>query len=277
MPGGSSRAALPPPDFVIVGARKCGTTALYSYLSGHPAIAMSTLKEPCFWSRDFDAGWGLRERAAYDAIWSDAAPGALRGEASPVYLQSRMAIPDLLVARPDVRLIAMIRNPVEMVVSRHANLLRDRDEDITDFEVAWRLQEERLRGDFLPARCRFPEVFQYRAYAAIGDHLERFFARVPARQRIVIVYDDFRADTRGEYLRALALLGLADDGRAEFAPVSQAYALRWSGLPDVQRWLGPPPRLRSPPLLDSSLPVARCENAARSARRPIRWPAPPSR
>lgn len=225
-----------PPDFAIVGARKCGTTALYSYLATHPRVAMSKLKEPCFWSRDLDAGWGLRDRDAYEALWADGRAGALRGEASPVYLQSHVAIPDLLAARPDVRLIAMIRDPVEMVVSRHGEMLADGDEDV-DCETAWRLQERRLHGEALPPRCPYPEVFQYRAYAAIGDHLERFFDLVPAGQRIVIVYDDFRADTRGEYLRTLALLGLVDDGRADFAPVRQASALRWRGLAELQAWL----------------------------------------
>jgi hypothetical protein len=239
MPGGVPSTIRPPPDFAIVGARKCGTTALYSYLASHPAIAMSALKEPCFWSSDLDAGWGLRHRAEYNALWADAAPGMLRGEASPVYLLSQVAIPDLFAARRDVRLIAMIRNPVEMVVSRHANMLLDRDEDVADVEAAWRLQERRQRGEALPARCPYPEAFQYRAYAAIGDQLERLFERVPAGQRIVIVYDDFRADPRAQYLRVLALLGLADDGRADFAPVRQAHALRWAGLADLQHRLAP--------------------------------------
>ena len=113
-------SALPPPDFAIVGAPKCGTTALYSYLAAHPGVAMSRHKEPCFWRRDVDGGWWLKDRADYDAQWAGTAPGALRGEASPFYLQSLIAIPDLLAARPDVRLIAMIRSPVQMAASRHA-------------------------------------------------------------------------------------------------------------------------------------------------------------
>ncbi len=235
MPGLQPDTALPPPDFAIVGARKCGTTALYSYLATHPGIAMSARKEPCFWSSDLDAGWGLRTREAYDAMWAEARPSALRGEASPVYLQSQVAVRDLLAARPDVRLVAMIRNPLEMVASRHANMLVDRDETV-DLETAWRLQERRLRGEALPPRCPFPEVFQYRAYAAIGDHLERFFELVPAGQRVVVVLDDLRLDPRREYLRVLALLGLADDGRTEFRPVREASALHWPSARDFQLW-----------------------------------------
>ena len=125
MPG-SSPAAVPiptgaPPDFAVVGAPKCGTTALYTWLATHPGIAMSARKEPCFWSHDIATAGRIGDPAAYAALWDGAVPGALRGEASPVYLQSRVAIPELLAARPEVRLVAMIRNPVEMVASRHAN------------------------------------------------------------------------------------------------------------------------------------------------------------
>ncbi len=230
-------AALPPPDFVIVGAPKCGTTALYSYLSGHPGIAMSPRKEPCFWSTDIEAVWRLQDRAAYDALWAEAPPGALRGEASSLYLQSRVAIPSLLAARPDVRLIAMIRNPVEMAASRHANLLHGSNEDVEDFEAAWRLQEQRRRGESLPQGCTVPGALQYFQNAAIGDQLESFLAIVPAGQRLVIVYEDFRADPRAEYLRALELLRLPDDGRMDFAPVHASRNLRISVAGALQRWL----------------------------------------
>src|SRR4051794_37182405 len=90
----STRRSLPEPvnpDFAIVGAPKCGTTALYSYLDGHPGIAMSRSKEPVFWSRDLATPEPL-SRADYDALWNGAPAGALRGEASTRYLRSDVAI-----------------------------------------------------------------------------------------------------------------------------------------------------------------------------------------
>lgn len=238
MPDWTPDSALPPPDFAIVGAPKCGTTALYSYLATHPGIAMSTIKEPCFWSRDVDVWWRTTDPAEYQALWQDAPPGALRGEASPVYMQSLVAIPDLLAARPDIRLIAMVRNPVDIAITRHASMVVLYQEDVADFEAAWRLQERRLAGEAVPPRCTERQLLQYRANALVGDHLERFLALVPAPQRIVIVYDDFRADPRREYLRALALLGLDDDGRMEFPLVNTRKALRWTGLLDFRDWVG---------------------------------------
>ena len=162
---------------------------------------------------------------------------ALRGEATPVYLESRVAIPELLGARPDARLIAMIRNPVEMVASRHGNLAGR----LVKRTAIWRPLGGCRSGGCAAKHCHSAAaetwVARYRAYAAIGDMLERFIALVPAGQRIVIVYDDFRADTRWEYLRVLALLGLADDGRTEFAPVNNNVAERWPGMPDFQQRL----------------------------------------
>lgn len=234
----SFEARLPPPDFAIVGAPKCGTTALWSYLATHPGIAMSARKEPRFWSSDlYPASFRISDRTSYDALWADAPPHALRGEASPVYLQSRVAVPALLAARPDVRLIAMIRNPAEMVASLHSSLVVRFQEDVADLESAWRLQERRIRGEALPRHCIEPAHLQYRANAAIGDMLERFLDTTAPEQRVVIVHDDLRTDTRQEYLRVLRLLGLDDDGRQCFPPVNGNLALRWAGLADFQQWL----------------------------------------
>jgi hypothetical protein len=227
----------PPPDFAIVGMPRSGTTALYRYLADHPGVTMSSRKEARFFSSDIDTPGRARTRAEYDALWADAALGTLRGEASPDYIQSRVAIPALLAERSDARLIAIVRNPLEIAAAHYANMRVDGDEDAPDFETAWRLQDRRLRGERLPPGCTVPSVFQYRDYAAVGDQLERFFAAAPVEQRLVVLYDNFRAATRAEYLRVLAFLGLPDDGRTEFAPANANRALR---IPWLRRW----PRLK---------------------------------
>jgi hypothetical protein len=154
--------ALPPPEFAIVGAPRCGTTAMYRYLASHPGVAMSSQKEARFFSTDIDTGKRASSWAEYEALWDRAPPGALRGEATPDYIQSKVAIRALLAARPDAKLIAMVRNPVEIVASHHAQLHVDGIEDAADLETAWRLQERRKRGEALPRGCtRSPAVFQY--------------------------------------------------------------------------------------------------------------------
>ena len=220
------RASLQPPDFAIVGAPRCGTTALHTYLSTHPCISMSSRKEPHFWSPDVPRMLMVSNPADYAALWSGAPPGSLRGEASPDYLRSQVAVPRLLAGRPDMRFVAMVRNPVDLVTSLHSIMVLSLNEDVRDFEAAWRLQTSRQRGQRIPPECVEPVMLQYEAYGSIGDQLERFMETVPARQRTVILYDDFRADPRGQYLRVLKLLGLPNDGRVDFAPLSANRALR---------------------------------------------------
>lgn len=235
--GGEPRRAPPAPDFAIVGAAKCGTTALYTYLAGHPGIAMSRRKEPCFWSPDVERFGRVESSSEYEALWEGAPPGALRGEASTAYIQSNVAVPEILRLRPDAKFIAMLRNPVEMAPARHSEMLNRFHEDVGDFERAWRLQEARRRGEHIPAACGERQTLQYHEVSAIGDFLARFLERVPEGQRLVILFDDLKADARRVYLETLRFLGLEDDGRSDFRPVHTNRNLRSTRFARIHRAL----------------------------------------
>jgi hypothetical protein len=215
------------PHFIIVGAPKCGTTALFEYLKTHPKLAASTVKEPHFWGPDVRVKVSVRDPEVYAGLWRDAPAGALRFEASPAYIFSKQAVPNILEANPEARLIAMVRHPVEMVASFHGQLVRNLHEDVADLGEAWALQETRRRGDQIPPRCPLPERLQYKEVCALGDQLERFFATVPSGQRHVIVFDDLRANPRKAYLEVLQFLGVEDDGRSSFPVENRAVSLRW--------------------------------------------------
>src|SRR5438045_3561388 len=85
------------PDFFIVGAPKCGTTALYEYLKQHPGIFLPRKKEPHFFCSDLDsgserdAGYFTRDRGKYLSLFGGAAEGQIIGDASATYLYSRVA------------------------------------------------------------------------------------------------------------------------------------------------------------------------------------------
>ena len=134
------------PDFVIVGAPKCGTTALASYLDGHPRIFLSRVKEPNYFC--FDAP-GLRvvdRLETYSGLFTPAQPGQLCGEASTAYLFSHAAVPAILESNPAARIIVLVRNPLEMVVAHHHEKLHHFEENEPDFEIAWRLSARARAG-----------------------------------------------------------------------------------------------------------------------------------
>jgi hypothetical protein len=148
-----------PPDLVIAGAAKSGTTALYTYLAQHPGVFMPRLKEPDFFSTDLPGGISTLDE--YRALFAAAPPHCLTGEASTEYLYSKVAIARAVAHNPKMKFIFMLRNPVDAAVSLHGYAYRYGREPHSDFEYAWRAQEIR----FAKQRKTQPElnnrIFEY--------------------------------------------------------------------------------------------------------------------
>ena len=150
------------PDFFIIGAPKCGTTALVSYLSEHPDVFMSEPKEPHFFADDFPHYKKyIPTIDAYERLFEDAAlkPATRVGEASVWYLYSEYAIKNIHKYRPDAKLIVMLRDPVEVMQSLHKQLLWTMDENQPSFEKALELMPMRARAVCLASGVSRAEIF----------------------------------------------------------------------------------------------------------------------
>ena len=231
------------PDFFIVGAPKCGTTALYEYLYPHPNIFLAAVKEPHFFAKDLGTYPRIKSSDEYAAIFADRTDWHLRvGEASVYYLRSAVAIPRIREFNPAARLIAMFRNPVEMVHSLHSQLLYVSEEIVEDFETAWRLQERRSRGIDLPPRIRSPLLVQYREVGQFGTQAQRLLESFPREQVKLILFDDFAASPQRIYDEVIEFLGVPHDGRTEFPRINENKRARVAWLKQFYR--KPPPVLR---------------------------------
>src|SRR5215207_9230182 len=93
------------PDFFIVGAPKCGTTAMYEYLRQHPSIFMPFHKEPLFFGSDLHHRYGRLTEAEYRALFRAARPDQRVGEASAWYLYSTTSAAEIHAAAEDARII----------------------------------------------------------------------------------------------------------------------------------------------------------------------------
>jgi hypothetical protein len=214
------------PDFFIIGAPKCGTNALYSYLKEHPQVYMPDLKEPQYFSRDFPDLAQVDSQDAYERLFAPAPAGAVLGEASVWYLYSDAAVPAIREANPAARFIAILRNPIDAAHSLHTQFLRSLKESEDDFETAWNLQEERRHGRKLPRYCPEPRCVQYQEAHSFGLQVQRLMERVPADQLKVLIFEEFFADVRRGYSELLEFLGLEPDGRQEFAVANESRAAR---------------------------------------------------
>ena len=224
------------PDFFIIGAPKCGTTSLAAWLREHPGIYMPRFKEPHFFNSDHNfintPSWDH-----YRSLFRDADPGLHRavGEASVWYLYSERAVPEILRHFPEARLIALVRNPVEMAYALFEQQRFSGMEHLRDFEAAWRAQAQRKEGRNVASFCREPKHLLYAEACSLGCQLERLHAVARPEQILTLVLDDFRQDPRAQYLRVLEFLGLEDDQRREFPVLNSAKSRR---LPMLTRMVG---------------------------------------
>jgi hypothetical protein len=219
------------PDFFIVGAPRCGTTAMCRYLSRHPQICFSRPKEPHYFSRlDHDP---TPEELRRDYLnkrfghFEDRHRAAGEGSVSYLYLPG--VIERINNLNPEAKFVVQIRNPLSMLPSYHQRMRFLLQEDEPDFRKAWDLQEARHDGRHVPKRCLDWRLLMYSHVAMFGVQVERLFNLVGRDRSHVIVFDDFKADNRGTYLSLLDFLGVEDDGQTDFERrfQSQMYRYEW--------------------------------------------------
>ncbi len=223
------------PNFFIVGAPKCGTTALSRYLGEHPNIFMSSPKEPYYFADDFPdmkkVLSGIDTYEKYVDIFRDVGKEHLAvGEASTNYLFSSSALRNVHHFNPEARIIVMVRNPVELVQSFHSQILGFLNEDEKDFETAWRLQDSRKSGQNLPRNCLDAKLLQYAEWGKLGEQVERLFDVFDPGQVKVIVFDDLIANTRIIFDDVLSFLQVPSDNRVQFPRVNANARYRFPKL-----------------------------------------------
>lgn len=204
------------PSFIVIGAAKAGTTALYWYLSEHPAVFMSPVKETNFFAYGRDAEgrllygdpevhhYPIQTMAEYEHLF-DAADGVTAiGEASPIYLECPQAADRIRTAIPSVRIIASLRQPVERAYSdylmhlRHRGLRFDPGRDLSA-AAPWAAPDS-----------RWMQVSRYHG------QLERYYAAFPRTQIHVSLFDDLKRDALGMVQDVYRFVGVAPDFAPDF-------------------------------------------------------------
>ena len=189
------------PTFLLIGAMKAGTTALYQALDQHPGVFMSPVKEPNFFAfaedpPSFEAPLDrspdginhttIADPAAYEALYDAADSGQARGEASHTTLYWPEGAANVARFAPDARLVAMLRNPIERAYSEYMHFVRDGHEPLDSFAAALDAEAERIEANW--AFGRYVDRGRYH------EQLRRFYDRFPAEQIQVYLFDDFRED-----------------------------------------------------------------------------------
>jgi hypothetical protein len=233
------------PDLFIVGAPKCGTTALYAYLRRHPEIFMSPLKEPHFFGTDlqFTSRAPLGERE-YLTCFAGSSDHRFAGEASVWYLYSTRAAAEISAFSPDARILVMLRNPVDVMQALHAERRYQGGERIADFAAALDAEPARRAGRDRPRRG-MRDAGLYRSVVRFPDQLARYLHTFGRERVHVIVFDDLRVDAAAVGRQTLEFLGVRPDVAGPFAaenahrrPRSEGLARALHAPPRAMQWVG---------------------------------------
>ncbi len=198
------------PNLLIVGAAKSGTTSLHNYLKQHPDIFMSDHKEPHFFINN-EIGTnripqGISKYDDYIALFKNSESYKYRGESSAMYLQ----FPDISIKNinkylnDNVKIIIMLRNPIERAFSGYQHVKRYNVMETLDFEEAIKECENRyfINTNFTPA-SRYINIGLY------YNMVKKFKANFKENIHIVI-YDDFIADTQNELSKIFSFLNVSE-------------------------------------------------------------------
>ncbi|MCC7212347.1 MAG: sulfotransferase [Candidatus Brocadia sp.] len=229
------------PEFFIVGAPKCGTTAMQEYLRQHPDIFMPDMKEIHHFADDLlkhDDPFLDGDR--YLSLFAGAHEHQLIGEASVYHLFSRNAARNIKSFCPNAKIIIILRNPVDMLYSRHAQLVYNGAEDILDFEASLAAEEKRRNGELIPKNIRIEKKLLHREVVKFAAQVKRYFDMFGRDKVQVIIYDDLRKDTAKVYQETLGFLNVNDSFRPDFKVINPNKRVRTRTL---QHLLKTPPSL----------------------------------
>lgn len=230
------------PNFFIVGAPKCGTTALYAYLRQHPDIFMPSSKEPHFFAKDLEKPDYVTEYPSYIKLFAKADKETCIGEASVWYLYSRCAAQEIYQFDKNAQIIIMLRNPVDMIYSYHSQRLFNGTEDQADFAQALALEPLRKQGRHLPKNIDDRHGLYYSEIAQYDVQIKRYFDLFPREQIHIILFDRFKVCPKQCCDETIALLGAKVDEQQPFTIVNANKTVRSAWLRDLI--LFPPEELR---------------------------------
>ena len=203
-----------PPNFLIIGAQKCGTSSLYVYLAKHPQILPSITKEINFFSAYHHYGlpW-------YLAHFPQLRPNDrwLTGEASPSYFDHPDAAQQIAAQLPAVKLILMLRNPADRFISQYHHYVRkgyetrslpETIQTALDYwaAIAPETVSRQHHTDYKKHRDRH----DYFYHCLYGHHLEPWLKHFPREQLLILTLEDMARSPRQTLNQTCQFLGISD-------------------------------------------------------------------
>jgi hypothetical protein len=195
------------PNFLLIGAQKAGTTSVYQYLRQHPDVFMSPMKEPMYFMvQGMEKTYPntVADRDEYEALFDGATNEAARGEASTNYLSCPWAPRLIREQLPGVRLVAILRHPVDRAFSHYLMHVR-KGAKMFSSDLSSALNETHIYE-----RKGAVWEFSYLTQGLYHAHLSRYYDAFDVRRIKVFLYSDLVADAGAVMKAMFVFLGVDD-------------------------------------------------------------------
>lgn len=196
------------PDFLIIGAQKSGTTALYHFLNQHPLI-VKKMDETHYFDHNFD-----KSTEWYRQQFSERpSSGHLIGDKSPYYIFHPQVPQRVFQLYPNVKILVILRNPVDRAYSQYWHNVRNKIETLT-FEEALNLEHNRISGEFEKLvndpwyKSPNYQRYSYQERGKYVDQLKRWFQYFSKDQILVITSDELKESTLETMTKVFTFLGI---------------------------------------------------------------------
>jgi hypothetical protein len=208
------------PNFLIIGAAKCGTTSMHRYLSQHPDIFMPGWKEPSFFIGDPFKPLNCATQAVYYKLFKRIKEEHAFGEASTAYLYDEAAPKLIHEALGNIKIIIMLRDPANMSYSLYNHQVRKEGETIESFEEALEAEEVRLKNSSFKKKCYgWHANYYYYRRALYYDQVKRYWDTFGQNNIFIILFEDLNADPIGIVQKTFEFLNVEET----FIPIIQVH------------------------------------------------------
>ena len=210
---------LSPPNFIIIGQAKCGTSSLYDYLTQHPQILPAIKKEIKFWNVKFNFDKGLDWYLAhFPAISSE--ESFITGEATPAYLDFRKAAVPLFQEFPSMKLIVLLRNPVDRAISHYYMRVREHSDNRSVEKVIFSGVEVITTKSDVNS-YNYCNISLYIKRSQYIESLSQWMDIFPKNQFLILKSEDFFADPATTLNQVFQFLGVEPYQLQEYRKINK--------------------------------------------------------
>ncbi|WP_428034262.1 sulfotransferase domain-containing protein [Amphritea sp.] len=200
-------------DFIICGAQKGGTTALFRYLRSHPEIKLSFRKEVHFFDNELFFKDDLVDYQLYHDHFESFHEDKVRGEATPIYMYWEPSARRIWEYNSQAKLIFLLRNPIDRAYS-HWNMERSKNKESLSFSDAIRCEKDRCKSK-LPLQHR---VFSYIDRGFYSEQIRRFCRFFPMENLLFVLSEDLKSDPSSVLSEICDFIGVSSGFYSQVEP-----------------------------------------------------------